>query len=73
MNSAFKHHLEEQLAGIREAGTYKDERVIMTPQNAVIRVADGEPVLNFCANNYLGLAKHPDVIEYTSDILYGSL
>ena len=73
MNSAFKHHLEEQLAGIHEAGTYKDERVIMTPQNAVIRVADGEPVLNFCANNYLGLAKHPDVIEYTSDILYGSL
>jgi glycine C-acetyltransferase len=63
MNSTFKHHLEEQLTGILEAGTYKDERVIMTPQGAVIRVADGEPVLNFCANNNLGLAKHPDVIE----------
>ena len=63
MNSVFKSHLEDQLTGIRDAGTYKDERVIMTPQGAVIRVADGEKVLNFCANNYLGLAKHPDVIE----------
>jgi glycine C-acetyltransferase len=63
MTNSFQKHLQDQLAGIREAGTYKDERVIMTPQGAVIRVADGEPVLNFCANNYLGLAKHPQVIE----------
>ena len=62
MNDTFKSHLQDQIAGIREAGTYKDERVIMTPQGAVIRVADGEEVLNFCANNYLGLAKHPEVI-----------
>lgn len=63
MNTAFQKHLEDELNGIRNAGTFKDERVIMTPQGSVIRVADGEPVLNFCANNYLGLAKHPEVIE----------
>ena len=62
MNHDFKTHLQDQLEGIREAGTYKDERVIMTPQGSVIRVADGEEVLNFCANNYLGLSKHPEVI-----------
>ena len=50
-----------QLAGIRSAGTYKNERVIMTPQGTTIRVADGQPVLNFCANNYFGLAQHPAV------------
>jgi glycine C-acetyltransferase len=61
MNTAFKQHLETQLAGIRSAGTYKNERVIMTPQGTSIRVADGKPVLNMCANNYLGLAQHPAV------------
>src|SRR5712672_2948652 len=62
MQTAFKQHLETQLAGIRSAGTYKNERVIMTPQGTTIRVADGKPVLNLCANNYLGLAQNPDVI-----------
>jgi glycine C-acetyltransferase len=61
MNSAFTQHLQTQLADIRAAGTYKRERVIMTPQGATIRVADGKPVLNLCANNYLGLAQHPAV------------
>ncbi len=56
-----KPHLEAQLEKIRQAGTYKHERVIMTPQGATIRVADGQPVLNLCANNYLGLAQHPAV------------
>jgi glycine C-acetyltransferase len=56
-----KSHLETQLADIRKAGTYKNERVIITPQGTTIRVADGEPVLNLCANNYLGLAQHPAV------------
>lgn len=63
MNQTFKTYLQDQITGIRESGTYKDERIIMTPQGSVIRVADGEEVLNFCANNYLGLAKHPEVIE----------
>jgi len=61
MNTAFSQHLSEQLAAIRAAGTYKSERVITTPQGTMIRVADGQPVLNLCANNYLGLAQHPAV------------
>src|SRR5579872_1884924 len=61
MHEEFQKHLARQLAEIRAAGTYKNERVITTPQGASIRVADGRPVLNFCANNYLGLAQHPAV------------
>jgi len=56
MNAAFQNHLANQLSEIRSAGTYKNERVITTPQGVTIRVADGKPVLNLCANNYLGLA-----------------
>jgi glycine C-acetyltransferase len=61
MFDSFKSHLTTQLADIRAAGTYKNERVIATPQGTSIRVADGQPVLNLCANNYLGLAQHPAV------------
>ncbi len=61
MSATFKAHLQSQLAEIRQAGTYKNERVILTPQGTAIRVGDGRPVLNFCANNYLGLAQHPAV------------
>jgi glycine C-acetyltransferase len=61
MLDSFKSHLATQLADIRAAGTYKNERVIATPQGTSIRVADGQPVLNLCANNYLGLAQHPAV------------
>jgi glycine C-acetyltransferase len=61
MFTNFKSHLETQLADIRKAGTYKNERVISTPQGTMVRVADGQPVLNLCANNYLGLAQHPAV------------
>ena len=61
MHASFKNHLEQQLTGIRAAGTYKRERVIVTPQGTTIRVADGQPVLNLCANNYLGLAQHPAI------------
>jgi glycine C-acetyltransferase len=58
----FQDHLSKELELIRAAGTYKRERVIMTPQGTTIRVADGQPVLNLCANNYLGLAQHPAVL-----------
>jgi len=61
MTSPFQTHLQTQLSEIRAAGTYKNERVIVTPQGTTIRVADGQPVLNLCANNYLGLAQHPAV------------
>jgi glycine C-acetyltransferase len=60
-SDAFKRHLDAQLTAIQSAGTYKRERVIITPQGTTIRVADGQPVLNLCANNYLGLAQHPAV------------
>jgi glycine C-acetyltransferase len=58
----FKNRLEDTLQEIREAGLYKTERVITTPQNVEIKVQDGSEVLNFCANNYLGLADNKDVI-----------
>ena len=61
MFEPIKEHLHQQLADIRSAGTYKTERIIVTPQGATVRVADGQPVLNLCANNYLGLAQHPEV------------
>jgi glycine C-acetyltransferase len=61
MQKGFVEHLTKELASIRAAGTYKHERVIVTPQGTTIRVADGQPVLNLCANNYLGLAQHPAV------------
>jgi glycine C-acetyltransferase len=61
MFDTFKPHVLKQLEDIRAAGTYKAERVIMTPQGTTIRVSDGKPVLNLCANNYLGLAQHPAV------------
>ena len=61
MTPHFQNPLNAQLAAVREAGTYKRERVIATPQGTMIRVADGQPVLNLCANNYLGLAQHPAV------------
>src|SRR6185436_811302 len=61
MFTSMKDHVLAQLADIRAAGTYKNERVIMTPQGTTIRVSDGQPVLNLCANNYLGLAQHPAV------------
>lgn len=63
MKSEFIDHLNSELDGIRDAGTYKSERVIVTPQGTSVRVDDGEPVLNLCANNYLGLAQHPAVKE----------
>ena len=53
---------QDSLEEIREAGLYKKERVITTPQSVEIKVQDGNEVLNFCANNYLGLADNPEVI-----------
>ena len=63
MYGKLKEHLQNQLAGIREAGLYKNERIIGSPQSAEITLTNGQKVLNFCANNYLGLSNHPRVIE----------
>jgi glycine C-acetyltransferase len=65
----YQQHVWQQLGEVRAAGTYKNERVIMTPQGATIRVADGKPVLNMCANNYLGLAQHPAVAAAAHEAL----
>ena len=62
MNSAFTEHLRKTLGEIDAAGLYKRERIITTHQTAHIAVASGQKVLNMCANNYLGLADHPDLI-----------
>ncbi len=62
MYGKMKAHLEEELKNIREAGLYKQERLIESPQQAVIQVG-GQEVLNFCANNYLGLSNHPRLIQ----------
>ncbi len=63
MYGPLSEKLSAELASIREAGTYKRERVITSPQSASIRVAGGAEVLNFCANNYLGLADDPRLVE----------
>ncbi|MCF2445611.1 glycine C-acetyltransferase [Dyadobacter sp. CY345] len=63
MYGNIKEQLQGELDGIKEAGLYKTERIIVTPQAAQIATANGIEVLNFCANNYLGLSSHPDVIE----------
>ena len=61
--------LKAELDDIRRQGLYKDERIITSPQSAEITLADGRKVLNFCANNYLGLADHPEVIQAAKDAL----
>ena len=63
MYNQFKPVLTKELASIKEAGLYKKERVITSPQAAEITIEGGKSVLNFCANNYLGLSSHPKVIE----------
>ncbi|MDC3386989.1 glycine C-acetyltransferase [Schleiferiaceae bacterium] len=62
MYGGLKDHLTTQLEEITDAGLFKRERIITTPQDAVIKTTEGEEVLNFCANNYLGLSSHPRVL-----------
>ena len=63
MYADFQQHLQKTLNEIREAGLYKNERVIITPQSSGIAVEGGQEVINFCANNYLGLADNKELIE----------
>jgi glycine C-acetyltransferase len=64
-----KSHFQNELDGIREAGTWKAERIIVTPQASAIRVNTGDEVLNFCANNYLGLANNAELVQAAHDTL----
>ena len=63
MYTTFQTHLSQELAAIQAAGLYKQERIITSAQQAAIKISTGEEVLNFCANNYLGLSNHPRLIE----------
>lgn len=69
MYGKIKDHLAKELQQIKEDGLYKEERIIVSPQDAVIKISTGEEVINFCANNYLGLSSHPDVIQAAKDTL----
>ena len=62
MNTRFLEHLDRETATLRETGLFKEERTIGSPQDAVITLDDGREVINFCANNYLGLANHPTLL-----------
>ncbi|MBV2228605.1 MULTISPECIES: glycine C-acetyltransferase [Sphingobacterium] len=62
MYKTLKPALEKELAEIKDAGLYKEERIIVTPQGADIKISTGQEVINFCANNYLGLSSHPKVV-----------
>ena len=68
MFGKMQEHLRREIAEIREAGLYKEERIIESPQKAAISVK-GKEVLNFCANNYLGLSDHPRLIEGASRMM----
>jgi glycine C-acetyltransferase len=61
MTPKFRKHLESELDGIRRDGLFKEERFIDSPQESHIRLSDGRSVINLCANNYLGLASHPEI------------
>ena len=67
MYADFQKHLQGILTEIKEAGLYKNERIIITPQSSAIQVEGGKDVINFCANNYLGLADNPELIQAAKD------
>lgn len=69
MYGKIKEHLQKELQTIEENGIFKSERIITSPQGAEITISTGQTVLNFCANNYLGLSSHPEVIQAAKDAL----
>lgn len=69
MYGKLKNHLQQELEGIKKAGLFKNERIIASPQGAEITLADGKKVINFCANNYLGLADNPELIEAAKEAM----
>ena len=69
MASSYVEYLRGELQSVRDAGLYKEERVITSPQQSLIRVADGSQVVNFCANNYLGLSNHPTLVAAARDAI----
>lgn len=68
MYGKIQAHLQQEIQAIKDGGLYKKERIITSPQGAEI-IVNGETVLNFCANNYLGLSSHPEVVQAAKDAL----
>ena len=69
MYGKIQSHLSEELKSIEAAGLFKKERIIASPQDAIIQLTDGSEVINFCANNYLGLSSHPKVVDAAKSAL----
>lgn len=69
MYGEIKEYLQNEIEEIKDAGLYKKERIITSPQGAEIKISTGQEVINFCANNYLGLSSHPEVIQAAKDTL----
>ncbi|TVZ15963.1 glycine C-acetyltransferase [Maribacter sp. MAR_2009_72] len=69
MYGKIKEYLEQEIQSIKNDGLFKEERIIVSPQDAVIKIDTGQEVINFCANNYLGLSSHPDVIQAAKDAM----
>ena len=69
MYSSMQEHLKNELDLIKDQGLYKEERIIVSSQGAEIVLDSGQKVLNFCANNYLGLSSHPEVIQAAKDTM----
>jgi glycine C-acetyltransferase len=69
MYGKLQDFLQQELADIENAGLFKKERIITSPQDAVIKISTGQQVINFCANNYLGLSSHPKVMKAAKDAI----
>ena len=69
MYGKIQQHLKKELQEIKDQGLFKKERIITSPQDAVIKISTGQEVINFCANNYLGLSSHPEVIQAAKDAM----
>ncbi len=69
MYGKIENYLKQELEEIKENGLFKKERIITSPQDAVIKISSGQEVINFCANNYLGLSSHPEVVKAAKDTL----
>ena len=69
MYGNIKAHLQNEINSIKKAGLFKEERIITSSQDAVIKISTGEEVINFCANNYLGLSNNPQVIQAAKDTM----
>lgn len=69
MYGKIKDYLQNELEDIKANGLFKEERIITTPQDAVIKISTGQEVINFCANNYLGLSSHPEVVQAAKDVM----